>query len=65
MEKLKTMSAERGASLGALSLAWVLNAGLPAVPISAVSDEKQLEDFEAASSWMEDLSYLSPLCEVG
>lgn len=65
MEKLKTMSAERGVSLGALSLAWVLNAGLPAVPISAVSDEKQLEDFEAASSWMEDLSCLSPLCEIG
>jgi len=61
MERLRELSAESGVSLGALSLAYVLNAGLPAIPISAVSDEKQLEDFEAASAWVGDLSGLSPL----
>lgn len=61
MERLRALSAESGVSLGALSLAYVLNAGLPAIPISAVSDEKQLEDFEAASAWVGDLSGLSPL----
>lgn len=65
MERLKELSAESGVSMAALSLAYVLNAGLPAIPVSAVSSEKQLEDFEAASAWNEDLSALTPVVGSG
>ena len=64
-EKLKALSEDGGVSPAALSLAWVLNAGLPAIPVSAVSSEKQLEDFEAASAWTEDLSALTPVTGSG
>lgn len=61
LEKLNALSAEHGVSIAALSLAFVLKGGLPAIPIAAVSDERQLSDFEAASAWDGDLSSLDPL----
>ena len=60
-EQLSALKAETGISLGAASIAYILNAGLSAVPIAAVSGREQLEEFEAASAWSGDLTCLSPL----
>ena len=45
------------------SVAYLLNSGVPAIPIVAVSDGGQMAEFEAISAWEDDLSPLSPFRE--
>ncbi len=59
--ELAGICAEHGVSPFVPSVAWVLNSGLPSIPIVGVSEGKQLEEFEAISAWKEDLSGLGPL----
>ena len=60
-DALTALSAQSGTAPVPLSVAYLLNSGLPAVPIAAVSSLEQMEDFEAISAWEGDLSGLSPL----
>ena len=64
LRKLNALSEKTGAAPVPISLAYLLRAGIPAVPISAVSSEKQMEDFETVSAWEDDLSDLSPLAKI-
>lgn len=49
-----------GVSINAVSVAYILNSGVPAIPVVAVSSEKQLEEFDDIARWNQDLSWLSP-----
>ena len=47
-----------GISVNSLSVAYLLNAGIPCVPVVAVSNEKQLREFEEIASFRGDLNWL-------
>ena len=49
-----------GVSMNAVSVAYILNSGLPAIPVVGVSSEKQMREFEDVAKWDRDLGYLSP-----
>lgn len=53
-----------GVSVNAVAVAYILNSGVPAVPIVAVSSEKQLTEFEDISRWNRDLSGLSAFAKM-
>ena len=57
-DALNALSDQSGVAPVPLSVAYLLNSGLPAVPIAAVSSAEQMEDFEAISAWDADLSAL-------
>jgi len=50
----------RGVSMNAVSVAYILNSGVPAIPVVAVSSEKQMAEFYDIAKWDSDLGYLSP-----
>lgn len=49
-----------GVSVNTVSVAYILNSGVPAIPVVAVSSEKQLAEFDDIARWDKDLSYMSP-----
>lgn len=53
-----------GVSVNAISVAYLLNSGVPCIPVVAVSSEKQLAEFEDISGWSSDLSSLSPFAKL-
>ena len=57
---LARIAEEHRCSVTVPSIAYLLNSGVPAIPIVAVSDASQMADFEAISAWEDDLSALSP-----
>ena len=57
---LARIAEEHGCSVTVPSIAYLLNSGVPAIPIVAVSNASQMADFEAISAWEDDLSALSP-----
>ncbi|MBO6053021.1 MAG: aldo/keto reductase [Clostridia bacterium] len=58
--ELTRIAEEHGCSVTVPSIAYLLHSGVPAIPIVAVSDARQMADFEAISAWEDDLSSLSP-----
>ena len=59
--KLEEIKSKVGVKPGVTSVAYLLNSGMPAIPIVAVSSLGQMADFERISDWHIDLSDLSPL----
>ncbi|MBR4896018.1 MAG: aldo/keto reductase [Clostridia bacterium] len=57
---LARIAEEHRCSVTVPSIAYLLNSGVPAIPIVAVSNASQMADFEAISAWEDDLSALSP-----
>ncbi|MBQ4354990.1 MAG: aldo/keto reductase [Clostridia bacterium] len=53
-----------GVSVNALSVAYILNSGVPAIPVVAVSSDKQLAEFEDIARWEKDLTALSPFAKM-
>jgi len=58
-EELCEISAHTGVNVNAISVAYVLNCKIPAIPIVSVSSKSQMDDFDAISSWDMDLTHLS------
>lgn len=58
--KLTEIARAHGVSEAVPAVAYLLRSGVPAIPIVAVSSERQMEDFERIAAWDEDLSALSP-----
>lgn len=58
-EQLCGEAEKSGTSVNAVSLAYILNSGLPAIPVAAVSSEKQMREFDDIAKWDSDLGYLS------
>ncbi len=58
--KLTKIARTHGVSEAVPAVAYLLRSGVPAIPIVAVSSERQMEDFERIAAWDEDLSALSP-----
>jgi len=51
-------SVNNGISVNALSVAYLLNAGIPCIPVVAVSSEKQHREFDEIAGFKGDLNYL-------
>ena len=51
-------SVNSGISVNSLSVAYLLNAGIPCIPVMAVSSEKQLREFDEIAWYKGDLNYL-------
>ena len=61
--KLSRIADAHGVSVTVPSVAYLLRSGVPAIPIVAVSGERQMAEFEAIAAWEDDLSALSPFGE--
>lgn len=57
-------SEKTGVSVNAVSVAYILHSGVPAIPVVAVSSEKQLAEFEDIARWDKDLSCLSAFSKM-
>ncbi|MBQ8370925.1 MAG: aldo/keto reductase [Clostridia bacterium] len=51
-------SVNNGISVNSLSVAYLLNAGIPCIPVMAVSSEQQLREFEEIAWFKGDLNWL-------
>ena len=51
-------SVNNGISINGLSVAYLLNAGIPCIPVMAVSSEKQLREFDDIAEFKGDLNWL-------
>lgn len=56
--ELTEESVNNGISVNSLSVAYLLNAGIPCIPVMAVSSEKQLREFEEIAWYKGDLNRL-------
>ncbi len=63
-EQLCDEAEKSGVSVNTVSVAYILNSGVPAIPVVAVSSEKQLREFEEIACWKYDLSYLSAFAKM-
>lgn len=61
---LKQESAKNGISVNSTSVAYLLNSGVPAIPIVAVSKIEQLKEFEEIAGFEGNLGYLSPFANM-
>ena len=61
--KLSRIADAHGVSVTVPSVAYLLRSGVPAIPIVAVSGERQMAEFEAIAAWEDNLSALSPFGE--
>ena len=58
---LREEAAHYRVSLTAVSLAYILNSGLNAIPVVSVNSPAQMASFDDVSAWVGDLSYLCRL----
>lgn len=61
---LKKESENNGVSVNSASVAYLLNSGVSAIPIVAVSKVEQLKEFEEIAGFNSDLSYISPFAKM-